>query len=131
MGDVVSTTPGSGLKLMRFMAQSENRAAYAEWLKDPMTQAVFRMTEDSIRPVVKPDSMNADRYGGLVDGRYEVLRLMSGLDLVYTAVEASRQGMPEETFGVESTLRTMFGYSEEEAQMILRRSAEQKLREDS
>ena len=101
-------TPGSrrGVTLTEFFgAGPENRKVYADWLRDPATQRFIDLVDASIRPFMKPEGMSDARYGGLIDGRYETLRVLTHLDTIYDAVASVQQiaDVPE-TYGVEGIL---------------------------
>lgn len=112
----------SRIGLVDYMAQPDNRKAYLQWLRDPITAVVLDLVENSIRPVQKPPTETAERYSGIVDGRYETLRLIQTLDQIYEAITASQSAGVEETYGLEGLLTRTFGYSPEEAAEIVRKN---------
>lgn len=93
----MSQPGGAGRALGRSVAEvfaiPQNVSSYYEWVTDPRTKLFMEVVENSIRPLCKPETMPAERYGGLVDGRYEVLWLLTHLDEVHRrtarALEAS------------------------------------------
>lgn len=89
---------------MEFMAVPENREAYLKWLSDPLTQRYLDLTEASLRPVMKPDAMPAERYSGMMDGRYEALRLLTHLDALYEAVTNAKAQELVEDWGATDLL---------------------------
>jgi len=108
--------PGSrrGVTLMEHMAVPENLLDYATWLRDPRTQRYLDLTEASLRPVAKPPDVNAERYGGLVDGRFEALRVLTHLDTIYEALlGVSGHNVVPETYGEEDILVSQWGVSPE------------------
>lgn len=107
--------PGSrrDVTLVEFFAEEENRNDYVKWLKDPLTRRFLDLTEASLRPVFKPADMDASRYSGLVDGRYEALRVLTHLDKIFAAIQAAQSAVEiPETYGEDEVLRSSWGVTE-------------------
>jgi len=97
-------------RVREFFAVPENAKAYQGWLRDPVTVRVFELAEECLRPVMKPVDMNANRYGGLVDGRFETLRVLTQLDVLDSLVQAAQEAdqLPA-NYGAEEVLKTSWG----------------------
>lgn len=94
-----------GRRVAEVFAHEQNALAYGKWLAQPETQMFLELVETSIRPLRKPESMPAERYGGLVDGRYEVLWLLTHLDDVGKQTEQIQNEVDlTADFGVSSLL---------------------------
>ena len=116
-----------GTDLLAFMSIDENRVDYIGWLKSKQTQRYLNMTEQSLRPVLKPADMTPDRYSGVMDGRFEALRVLTNLDKIYRLVEAAKKSDDiEETFGVTDTLLTTWGITESQYKAAIAAQQQQK-----
>lgn len=102
------------MNVQDFFAIPENAIAYKEWLKDPITQHVVSMVEHSLKPMGKPADVVAERYAGVMDGRFEAVRLFTTLDKVAELIEHMNEKLPAPDYGTRDLMKTNFGYTDEE-----------------